>query len=422
MTNIKIEWKIIPGFPNYECSKNGDIRNKTTKRVLKPQINEKGYARMNLKLENGKPKNIQVHGAIAKTWIPNPDNKKTVDHKNRIRDDNKVENLTWATHKEQKQNTKISSNNTARGIWKIDLKTNAKLKYYNTILEASLDTLNKINGYKNISYCALGKTKFAYGFKWEYDNQLNYDENEIWKLYLHIRKNNYYISNYGRIRNNNRILKSIDDNGYCGISIDKKFTYIHILVAKLFIDNPTNYTIVNHKDGNKKYNHVDNLEWTDYSGNAKHSVEIGLRSNCKKVVNYNINGKILGIYTCPSSASRELKVNCTSVNKCCKGTLNSCGVDKLYFKYLDDTDDIINKQVSSEFLKKKFEEKPKSKGKSLGKPIKIAVYDNDDKLLSICNSKADAKRIYNVNHKTINYHIKHGNVATTGYKFKIYNE
>lgn len=419
--NIKTQdWKIINGFSNYECSKNGDIRNKQTKWILKPQIKAKGYAYVNLKSNDNKTSSKQVHRLIAKTWIENPENKKTVDHINRIRHDNRVDNLQWATHKEQLNNQKQRSINNNRGIWKIDATTNTKLKYYNTIKEASLDTINKIDGYKNISSCALGKTNTAYSYKWEYNNEVNINDDE-WKLYLAIRKNKYYVSNNGKVRNNKRILKPTINDGYCSININNESTYVHILVAKLFIDNPDNYNIVNHKNGNRQNNTIDNLEWTTQSGNVIHAIETGLRKNCKKIIHYNKEGTIINVYTCPAYAAKDLNINCRSINKCCKGTLFSCGKDKYYFKYLEDNDDINNKLVSSDFIKKKFVERT-YKINNDRTPKKIAVYDNDDKLLSICNTKSEAIRKYNVNMKTITYHLNKDTVNTSGYKFKLYIE
>ena len=56
-----------------------------------------------------------------------------------------------------------------------------------------------------------------------------------------------------------------------------KAEYIHILVAKAFIENPENKPTVNHKNGDKYNNCVENLEWTSYSENNLHAVRKGLR-------------------------------------------------------------------------------------------------------------------------------------------------
>ena len=50
-------------------------------------------------------KTLLVHRLVAETFIPNPEDKPTVDHINRVRDDNRVKNLRWATHREQMDNS-----------------------------------------------------------------------------------------------------------------------------------------------------------------------------------------------------------------------------------------------------------------------------------------------------------------------------
>ena len=109
----------------------------------------------------------------------------------------------------------------------------------------------------------------------------------------------YQISNYGIVkslskhkRNNSisqeMLLKNhINDSGYCVVELHKnksrKVFRVHRLVAELFITNEQQKPCVNHIDGNKLNNCVDNLEWVTYKENMIHAVKNGLNKGCKKV-------------------------------------------------------------------------------------------------------------------------------------------
>lgn len=96
-----MRWVKIKQNENYSINENGEIRNDTTGNIKVPFINSKnGYKTVDL-YKDGKSKKYLVHRLIAEAFIPNPDNKPTVDHKDGNRTNNSIDNLRWATYSEQ---------------------------------------------------------------------------------------------------------------------------------------------------------------------------------------------------------------------------------------------------------------------------------------------------------------------------------
>ncbi len=104
--NINEEWKQIKGYEGlYEVSSQGNIRNSRGK-ILKVHPQNSGYLQITLYLKDeGQPKNERrkkflVHRLVAEAFIPNPETKLTVNHKNGDKCCNTVENLEWNTYSE----------------------------------------------------------------------------------------------------------------------------------------------------------------------------------------------------------------------------------------------------------------------------------------------------------------------------------
>ena len=120
------------------------------------------------------------------------------------------------------------------------------------------------------------------------------------------------------------------NNGYLHVKLYKfgirRYMLVHRLVAKSFLENRLNKPEVNHKDGNKKNNNLENLEWSTTSENLIHSFKTGLRApllgvnnkQSKPVLQLNKNGTPIKIWDSIGQIRRDLGFNTFGIIKCCK--------------------------------------------------------------------------------------------------------
>lgn len=336
------EYRTISKYPNYEVSNFGYVRNKTTKQNIKIQTNIKGYCSVGL-YKNKHNNHEFVHQLVAKEFLPNEENKPTVNHKNKIKNDNRKDNLEWATNSEQQihknQGKEKGTNSNTLTVWRLDSKTGNEIEKYESIEEATLWLYNKgiIRRPKSNIYAVVkGEQQTCGGFKWKLDESVTKDlEGELWKEIpkIIVNKNNCYVSNLGRCKDNGYIRKFKDGNNYISLTINNIFFVLHRLILMTFCPNENAENLfVNHKDGNRRNNNLDNLEWSTPSENTQHAYDTCLNEkNCRKVIQFDLNMNEMNRYNSINEAARKISINTKTIKACCEGITKN--PRKFYFKY-----------------------------------------------------------------------------------------
>ena len=104
----EVIWKTLiyngKTYDNFEVSTDGQLRNVKTGTVYKQAVGGKKYLQVVVSLgSRNKKKAFKIHKAVAETFIPNPENKPVVNHKNGNKNKNDVSNLEWVTSSENTQ-------------------------------------------------------------------------------------------------------------------------------------------------------------------------------------------------------------------------------------------------------------------------------------------------------------------------------
>lgn len=156
-----------------------------------------------------------------------------------------------------------------------------------------------------------------------------------------------------------RFLKQCKDSkGYLQVHVrinkQGKMFLVHRLVAEAFIPNPERKPCVNHINGDKTDNRVENLEWCTYSENNKHawdnnlqvvtkkhkvhSYELGKRQggfNSKITLQFDLHGNLIKEWETATEAAKHLKINRNNISSCCLNKYGYKTAGGYMWKYKD---------------------------------------------------------------------------------------
>lgn len=289
-------WKPIKHYEDrYVINKDGEIMSLIKGKKLNNNYHFKYddiYKSHKLINDDGNSKNLSVHRLVYSTFhnIDFEDfNDNVIDHIDRNKLNNKLENLRLVS---------ISENS-----------KNRNKKY---ITEKRVET-KLVDDFKII------------------DKMIrNYD------------LSNYEVNSYGQVRKiekRDKILLSYNTKGYLRIKLKPTNTkktigfFIHQLVAHIFIPNPNNFSIVNHLDEIRDNNHVSNLEWTTCRENIIYTCG-------KKIGQYSLDGNLLNTFRCITDAFTETnKFKKSCISKVCCGSAKTAYGYK--WKFLDENNNPI---------------------------------------------------------------------------------
>ena len=263
----------------WSINENGKVRNDETGKFLTGTILHT-YRYINFRW-NGKQKNKAVHRLVAETFLPNPENLSYVHHIDGNRLNNKLENLMWVS---ESDNTILAK------------APKKKEKHFQGTLE---------------------------GEEWRY-----------------FRNTIYQVSNKGRIKNTKTCKISYGtkiDSGYRRFEIHfqngsyKRFL-VHQLVYECFIS--PEFDEINHINGNKEDNRVENLENVTHKENMIKATYETNAWNFRKVAQYDKEGNLIHIYANASEAGRAMGILPSSMRNCIR--LRNGRHKNFIFKYIED--------------------------------------------------------------------------------------
>lgn len=314
------EWKDIKEFPKHQISNKGRIKSINSGYILKQRV-KGGYNQVTISnhLSHDIRKTYLVHRLVALTFIPNSENFKIVDHIDRNKLNNNLENLRWCSASTNCLNRELNI------IRKKVIQYDMQGKFIK--LWDSVSDIEKVLGFNSNSIwrCLNIPKSSNNGFLWKYEKEniksdINLDNYKCIGNLKGINFSNYFISkcgaNFFNIKTQKEISYRKDSYGYLKIQLRVNNKYYNFLVHKIInqvLKNGKYKDVIDHIDGDKSNNSLDNLE------------VVTLRENTVRAVGKSVQGTHvltgeIKIFKSIKDAGRFLNiVNITNISYVCKG-------------------------------------------------------------------------------------------------------
>lgn len=392
----------LPNFPGYTIFSDGRVHSKYKNRddgFIKFS-SRNGYMYAKLNDNENKRVNIGQHQLVARAFIPNPNNLPIVNHKDGDGYNNHHTNLEWVSASENTQHAHDTNlvNVSATEVIQYS-KTGKEIARYESIVRAA-----EVIGGKSecISRVCRGVRGSYKGFDWKYaslKSVFDVKEEEEWREIP--GHDSYLASSLGRVwstKTNKYMKPAHRKDGYLRLHLDKKSWYVHRLIAFTFLEKPPREDfVVNHKDGNKKNNCVENIEWISFNQNVQHAFTTGLNST-RSVDQYSPDGEYLRTYNNCAEAAKEMGISHNSISQHCKQEVCKYKTKGFYWRYKGD--------------ELKFVERPKYNLE--GTKTRVDQYTLDCEFVKTFDSVTEAAEAVGMKDTSSISHVLTGKIKTAG--------
>lgn len=236
-------------------------------------------------------------------------------------------------------------------------------------------------------------------------------EGEIWKP-INGYDGRFFISNFGRCISKARLVegkksyqKKMDNilcphdngHGYMQYTIENQHKYIHRLVAQEFIPNPLNKREIDHIDGNKSNNVVENLRWATRSENASNPITLKMNimhQTKRPVIQLNIDGEFVKEWDGVCAAAKGLNVSRERLSDILSSKRKSKTIGIYQFLYKEDYDK--NKDYTL------FSPEPQGDKRLLS--LKTVAFVSENTVIDAFSSLVDASKFVGFERRKLNWY------------------